>query len=46
MSKTIFDALNNGKDPEEIIRIIEKFKEKHRPSLMALADITSNNIKR
>jgi len=46
MSKTIFDALNNGKDHEEIIRIIEKFKEKHRLSLMALADITSNNIKR
>ena len=25
---------------------VEKFKEKHRLSLMALADITSNNIKR
>ena len=44
--KTIFDALNNGKNPEEIIRIIEKFKEKNQLSLMALTDMTSNNVKR
>ena len=46
MCKTIFNALNNGKKPEEIIRIIENFKQKHQLSLMVLADMTSNSIKR
>jgi len=46
MCKTIFDALNNGIKPEDIIRIIETFKQKHQVSLIALTDMTSNNIKR
>lgn len=46
LCKTIVEALNNGKKPEDIIRIIETFKQQKQVSLMALADITSNNIKR
>lgn len=46
MCNSIFDALNKGKKPEEIIRIIENFKEKHHLSLMTLTDMTSNRMKR
>ena len=45
MCKTIFDALNNGKKPEEIIRIIENFNEEIKYICDKLVNILRKNGK-
>jgi hypothetical protein len=44
--KTIFDALNKGQTPEEIVTILDAFKIKHEPALIALINMPTNNDKR